>query len=1122
MSQRIERYGGTIEKYAGDAILALFGVPVAHEDDPERAVLCALGMQQAIGAVADEVRRRYQREVAMRVGINTGEVVSGSWDASGQQQAAVSGDAVNVAARIQAVAEPGRVLVGAETMRLTRRRVQYGSEQLLALKGKREPVSAYPVLGIREQVGERWETTGAVIPLIGREGEMAQLLASWERVRGGEGQLVTVVGEPGVGKSRLVAEAIKQIGRDGGVGVLRGRCLSYGQSISLWLISDLLRSLCSVREDSGLEELRDRMVATVEELLAACDAEDRAIAADVLGEVLGLPPAESLVTRAGPQIRRQSLIRILGLLLGALTEQQPLVLVLEDLHWLDTASQQILGELLPYVPGMRVLVLVAQRPDGYPAAGLGAAPWAPWGWTEQIALRPLPHDQAAVLAGAVLGGSRLSSELEEHIRERAGGNPFFLEELLRFLEESGGLEQRDGWVGLAPGTAEKLPTTLTEVLLARLDRLDGQVKGVAQVGSVIGRSFAVRLLARVMERKEETLDGPLRSLQEAEIAFPRRSLDREYVFKHVTLRDVAYGMLVRKRQRQLHLAVARAITQLYPSDEYVEMIAYHYSRTEEDVEAAVWLERAGDRALATYANEAATGHYQEAIRRLERYRAGDIPSPVGDHTRHPVDVVPERAGIEAKLGRVLNLSARYEQAQKMLERAIERYREKGDLGAASLATANLVESLVNRGELEEARRRLEEMAERLEEHSANGHPGGSSAGSVTPGPKAGSAPGARLQNRLAGVFRMLGRYGEMLRAAERAGEMARAAGAESAQAIAEERRGTALILLGRLEEGREALERAIPPLEEAGDLLALLPTVGNLGDNRRLAGDLAEGLQLNERALELAIRAGEIRHEQFYHLNLAQILLTQGEWNRAREHIARAEEIGQARAASAYVAAWVPLHRGTLALREGAWKEATEQLGHAVELAAGAGREAVEEAHAALAELELLMGKPEQARDRLRGLVNEEGTNLPLLLPVLAWAQLELGAVEQGLALAREAERQARERQTLLYLPEALRIEGMVLTRLARHPEGHPEGTREGSRVLSEGRERAVAMPNPYTEARILVELGLLNRQEGKGERAEEQLTESLAIFQRLGARKDIERTEQELAELDRSADLTR
>jgi len=158
--------------------------------------------------------------------------------------------------------------------------------------------------------------------------------------------------------------------------------------------------------------------------------------------------------------------------------------------------------------------------------------------------------------------------------------------------------------------------------------------------------------------------------------------------------------------------------------------------------------------------------------------------------------------------------------------------------------------------------------------------------------------------------------------------------------------------------------------------------------------------------------------------------------------------------------------------------------------------------------------------------VNEEGTNLPLLLPVLAWAQLELGAVEQGLALAREAERQARERQTLLYLPEALRIEGMVLTRLARHPEGHPEGTpegtREGSRVLSEGRERAVAMPNPYTEARILVELGLLNRQEGKGERAEEQLTESLAIFQRLGARKDIERTEQELAELDRSADLTR
>jgi class 3 adenylate cyclase len=263
MSAQIERFGGMVEKYAGDAVLVLFGVPVAHEDDPERAVLCALGMQQAMKQVAEDIQRRYQVDLAVRVGVNTGDVVSGSWDASGQQQAAVTGDAINTAARMQAAAEPGGVLVGAETMRMARRRIRFGEERALILKGKAEPVPAYAALGLREQLSERWEAGESApdvyaTPLVGRDDELAMILGAWARARAGEGQVLSVIGEPGIGKSRVVAEAIVRINGGGREPhrVLQGRCLSYGQSVSLWLVADFLRSLCSLAEDARPEAVR--------------------------------------------------------------------------------------------------------------------------------------------------------------------------------------------------------------------------------------------------------------------------------------------------------------------------------------------------------------------------------------------------------------------------------------------------------------------------------------------------------------------------------------------------------------------------------------------------------------------------------------------------------------------------------------------------------------------------------------------------------------------------------------------------------------------------------------------------------------------------------------------------
>ena len=1067
MAEQIEQYGGTVEKYACDAVLALFGAPVAHEDDAERAVLCALGMHGAIEPVADQARTRWNVELAIRVGVNTGEVVSGTWTASGRQDVAVTGDAVNTAARLQAAADAGEVLVGTETMRLTRRRVRYGPKRDLTLKGKLGTVPACAALGVREEVGERWEDAPRISPLIGRDRELVGLLDAWMRAQGGQGQLVTLVGEPGVGKSRLLAEALDRIRSDGegegGARILRGRCLSYGQGISLWLVTDLLRSLFGIREQDGPDEVRVKLGVAVRSLLAGSDETSQAEAVDVLGEVLGLPVGESVVAHAGPQIRRHALLRSVRQLLGKLSERAATVLVLEDLHWIDTASEEVLQDVLSDVSGLRLLVLAAQRPGW-------TAPWSPWGWTERLTLRPLSDAEAAVLAVAVLGGMPLSAELEAHIKERAGGNPFFLEELVRFLGESGGVEQRDGQMGLVPRADDKLPSTLTEVLLARLDRLEAQVKGVAQVGSVIGRSFAVRLLARVMEREEETLNRPLRSLRQAEIAFPRRSPDLEYVFKHVTLRDVAYSMLVRKRQRQLHLQTARAIAQLYPTDEYVEMIAYHYAKTDEHAEAVSWLERAGDRAAGVYATESATSHYRETIRRLGEL-GGDALAV---------------ARVEEKLGTAIFWAGRYGEALEALGRAVETYRERRDQEGAGRVTALMGWVHRVRGTPEEGIGLVQRM---LNLPSWSGP----------------SQAFASLHLALASLCFLVGRYREMLSSAERAGEIARGIGDERLLGEAEERRATALLYgLGQPEDALQIFRGAIPMIEAGGDLVVLFRVLNNAGDACAWLGRMEECRRYMEQTLGVAERGGNPDGTAFILGNLGSLLTILGDWQGAGEHLERAMAIlGGERKASATL----PLsNRGVLALYQGKWEEAERYLGETLVVAQQIGdRQGLENAQTPLAELDVLAGRPQEAIRRLEELAAAEDVSLQVF-PPLAWALLEAEAVERAEEVVTEAIRRARAQKRRFHLLEALRVLGMVYVRQERFEEA--------GRAFQEGLELARSLPFPYAEARILYHLGLLERQRGELERAQERLEEALAIFRRLGAGKDVERTEHALAEL--------
>jgi len=1066
MSTQIERYGGTVEKYAGDAVMALFGAPIAHEDDAERAVLCALGMQGAIEPVAEQARQRWNVEPAIRVGVNTGEVVSGTWSASGRQDVAVTGDAVNTAARLQATAEPGEVLVGAEAMRLTRRRIRYGERREVTLKGKVGMIPVWPALGVREEFGERWE--GYETPLVGRDREMVQLLDAWVRAQGGEGQLVTVVGEAGVGKSRLLAEFLGTIAASSAIRILRARSLSYGQEISLWLVADLIRSLFGIKEQETLDDVAAKLEGSIPPLLP--DAEIRAEARDVLGEVLGLPIEESAVARAGPQVRRHALIRSLRAVLGAVTERAPTVIVLEDLQWMDGASREVLTEVLADVLGLRMLVLAAQRPGW-------AAPWSEWGWPERLTLRPLGEREAAVLAGAVLGGVRLSPELEQYVAERAGGNPFFVEEMLRALQDTGGITEHGGQMVLVPGAAERLPSTLTEVLLARLDRLDGSAKQVAQVASVIGRSFAVPLLAEVAGQAAEMLEEPLAQLQRAEIAFPRRTPALEYVFKHVSMRDAAYNTLVHRRRQELHLQTARAIATLYPSDEYVEMIAYHYSQTEEYGEAVMWLEKAGDRAAAVYASAEAIGHYQEARRRFEQQ--GVEQSVL--------------ARLEEKVGTVLYTAGRYDEALVPLGHAVEVSRGLRDLEGAGRVMALMGMAHRYRGTPEEGIALVSPVIDLL----------------AWSGP---SESLAALHVSLASLFFLVGRYREMLAASERAAEIARAIGSERLLGEAIERRGVALILLGQPGDGRRIIEGAIPLIEGGGDLVTLRRALTNVGSAASTAGDVEAARHYIERAVEVGERVGNRDWLAFDLGNLGDSLLTLGDWAAARGVLERALALlGEKRTAYASN----PLQfAGKLALWEGDWNEAEHWLEEALTVATRSrDRQLTEAAQAVLAELDVVQGQPDEAKARLQPLVEEGDANFGLLLPMLAWTILEMGDSDTAAETAARAVDRTRGQEPL-NLVEALRIQGMVLMRQRQ--------VEEADRALQEGLELARSLPYPYAEARILYRVGLLEQQQGEPEQAQERLEGALMIFRRLGARKDIERTEQELAALDRSADLAR
>jgi len=501
MNRTIERYDGTIARLMGDGVLAFFGAPKAHEDDPERAVRCGLDMVRAIDELGAAQRVPGASDLRVRVGINTGPVVVGMVGTETANEYTAMGDAVNVAARMQSMARPGSVLITAATHRFISPLVEAVDVGLLELKGKADAVHGYEITGLKEGVTRTRGLLGVRTPMIGRDAQLARLAELFGVVQARQGRVACILGEPGMGKSRLLAELRASVERtDGSVRWVEGRCLSYGETMPYHLVLDLVRSLIGVSAAADEAQVAAALESSLRDLLGDGWAETYAY----LGHLLSLrlePEMQARVAGLESEAIKRYIASLI-LVLRAASSRGPVVLVCDDVHWTDTASVDTLLPLLPSVAALPVLVILSSRLERQSVGWrliAGARDVFGEALTE-IRLDPLSMDDSRTLVANLLRIESLPADTRDLVLSKAEGNPFFVEEVIRMLIDSGAIV-RDGdrWIATELVTRIEIPDTLQGLLLARIDRLPHESRRTLRVASVIGRQFGVTILERLLE-----------------------------------------------------------------------------------------------------------------------------------------------------------------------------------------------------------------------------------------------------------------------------------------------------------------------------------------------------------------------------------------------------------------------------------------------------------------------------------------------------------------------------------------------------------------------------------------------------------------------------------------------
>ncbi len=974
MMEAVHRYEGTVNQVMGDGIMALFGAPVAHEDHAVRACYAALDMQAAIGQYVEEARRSHGIAVEIRVGLNSGEVVVRAIGSDLHMDYTAVGQTTHLAARMEQLARPGSTYLTADTLRLAEGYIAVKPLGPVPVKGVDGPIEVYEMLGagpMRSRLHAA--ATRGLSKFIGRDRELEQLREALRRSAAGHGQVVAIVGEPGVGKSRLVWE-VTHSHRTHGWLIAQASSVSYGKATSYLPVIDLLKGYCQIEDQDDARRIRERLTG---KLLTLDESLKPALPA--FFALLDVPVDDAQWLALDPPQRRRRTLEALKRLLLRESQVQPLLVVFEDLHWIDNETQALLDSLVDSVPTARLLLLMNYRPEYQHG-------WGNKTYYTQLRLDPLPPESAGELLSALLGDGPMLQALKRLLIERTEGNPFFLEESVRTLVETKALlgERGAHRLGKALPTI-RVPATVQAVLAARIDRLSSEEKRLLQSAAVIGHEVSFALLQAVSEENEEQLRRGLAHLQAAEFLYETSLFpDPQYTFKHALTLEVAYQSLLRERRRALHERVLRALGQQWVGreQEKIELLAHHAARAELWDRAARYLYQAGEKAYAQAQYLAGATFCQAAVEALDRLGdAADLALKLdaclelwsARSATGPYDGLGELGEKAEALARALGDGPRLAQVQLRqaqavavtgviagtLQSAIEKAREAFERAdPRDLRTRGYAQFVVGH-----ACRDLGHVAEAVREFGAG-------LALFGPADGYGEEPGlvfpiyVSLTAFRAEAYATLGDFPQALASAREALRVATDIRHPNSLAVASDHLGYVHVLRGELETAVPFLERALAIFRELDLFHGTVRTSARLAYTLALLGERERGLECLARAIERWSGTMMLGYGLGHRTLTASAYLAAGRPEEARAAIQQGLAVATEGRARGYQAPLLRLESEVLAQADP--DRARERLEEALALAAELGmRPEVAHCHRGLGELYRRTGKRQEAREHL-------------------------------------------------------------------------------------------------------------------------------------------------------------
>jgi class 3 adenylate cyclase/tetratricopeptide (TPR) repeat protein/energy-coupling factor transporter ATP-binding protein EcfA2 len=676
LMNEIHRYEGTINQFTGDGVMALFGAPLALEDHAQRACYAALAIQKDLIKYSEKLHNERGIGFKIRIGLNSGSVIVGSIGDDLRMDYTAVGDTTNLASRMESMAGPDTILVSTSTHRLARDFFEFKLLGKVDIKGKTVPQEAFEVIKASE-VATRIEAASVkgLTRFVGRKNSLAAMMEEYEKAKAGSGQVVGIVGEAGVGKSRLLVE-IKNVLPKDEYTYLEGRCLHYGDSMPYLPILDILRSYFAIKEGDREFVIKKKM----EEKILHLDENLRG-ALPAFQDLLSLKVEYDEYLKLEPKQRKEKAFEAIRDLFIRESQNKMFFVAIDDVQWIDKTSEEFLNYLIDWLANAKALLILLYRPEY-------THQWGSKSYYNHIGLNQLTMKSSDELIHAILEGGEVVPELSELILNRTSGNPLYMEELTHTLLENGSIERKDGQYVLSQKAADiEVPDTIQGIIAARMDRLEENLKRTMQMASVIGREFAFRILQTITGMSEE-LKSYLLNLQRLEFIYEKSLFpELSYIFKHALTQEVAYNSLLLKRRKEIHERIGEAIERIYAErlEEFYEMLAYRYARSGNVDKAYYYLKLSGDKARAGHANWEAFRFYREAIDVL-----GRMPSTDSN----------KREGIQVRLS--LAMPAMFlsypEDSINVLKVGMELAREVGDARSLAKLDGTLAHAYAIKGE----------------------------------------------------------------------------------------------------------------------------------------------------------------------------------------------------------------------------------------------------------------------------------------------------------------------------------------------------------------------------------------------------------------------------------------